>query len=328
MADVLSQSEIDALLNAMSSGDISEEQQANEEETHKVKLYDFKSPQKFSKEHIRTLELIHDNYARHISNFLTAQTRKNVKVKVETIEQITYKEFIHSIPNPTMLTLFKMEPLDGTVLFETNPEFSYTIIDILLGGNGDRKIKAKEFSDIDKNIMKQVIKGLIEYLKPAWENIIDIEPEIEMIETNPSLNQTMAPNDPVALVPFLVEMENSTTFINMCIPFMTIEKILDKLVIQYSFKNSKNEALEETRRKLEKGLSAVNLDVRVELGHAAITVEDFLRLMTGNVITLDTESSSPLKIFIGNEACYLGSPGTIGKKMGVTILEKIDDINQ
>ena len=103
-----------------------------------MKVYDFRSPQKFSKDHIRTLELIHDNYARIISNFLTAQLRKNVKVKIETVEQITYEEFIHSIPNPTIMTMFRMPPLTGTILFETNPQFSFQIIDVLLGGTGER----------------------------------------------------------------------------------------------------------------------------------------------------------------------------------------------
>ena len=152
MADVLSQSEIDALLSALSTGELEPEQVATEEEKHKVKIYDFRSPQKFSKDHIRTLELIHDNFARIISNYLTAQVRKNVKVKIETVEQVTYEEFIHSVQNPTIMTMFKMPPLNGSLLFETNPQFSFQIIDILLGGSGERKSTNKEFSDIDKNI--------------------------------------------------------------------------------------------------------------------------------------------------------------------------------
>ena len=118
MADVLSQSEIDALLSALSTGDLEPEQIEQEEEKHKIKVYDFRSPQKFSKDHIRTLEMIHDNFARILSNYLTGQIRKNVKVKIETVEQITYEEFIHSVQNPTIMTLFKMPPLNGTILFE------------------------------------------------------------------------------------------------------------------------------------------------------------------------------------------------------------------
>ena len=176
MADVLSQSEIDALLSALSTGELEPEELQKEDDKHKVKLYDFRSPQKFSKDHIRTLELIHDNFARIISNYLTGQVRQNVKVRLETVEQITYEEFIHSVQNPTIITLFKMPPLTGTILFETNPQFSFQVIDVLLGGTGERTNISKEFSDIDKNIMLQINSEMISNLKLAWENFYNILP--------------------------------------------------------------------------------------------------------------------------------------------------------
>jgi len=324
MADVLSQNEIDALLSALSTGEIESEDVGKEEEKHKVKLYDFRSPQKFSKEHIRTLELIHDNYARIISNYLTGQTRQNVKVKIETVEQITYEEFIHSVQNPTIITIFKMPPLMGTIIFETNPQFSLQVIDVLLGGKGDRKVETKEFSDIDKNIMRQITTGMISNLKLAWNNILEVEPEVEGIETNPAVNQTMAPNDPVALITFSVEMNKRSTFINMCLPYLSIEKILDKLVVQYAFRSDDESLMAESREKIEKGINKVDVEVIAELGHADMTVDDFLRLTVGDVIKLDTKSSSPIKVYVGNEECYYGKPGIAGKNMGVMILDITD----
>lgn len=324
MADVLSQSEIDALLSALSTGEIESDEVGKDEEKHKVKLYDFRSPQKFSKEHIRTLELIHDNYARIISNYLTGQTRQNVKVKIETVEQITYEEFIHSVQNPTIMTIFKMPPLTGTILFETNPQFSLQVIDVLLGGKGDRKTETKEFTDIDKNIMRQVTTGMINNLKLAWDSILDVEPEVETIETNPAVNQTMAPNDPVALITFSVEMNKKSTFINICLPYLSVEKILDKLVVQYAFRSDDESLLAESREKLEKGINKVDVEVIAELGHASLTVDDFLKLTVGDVIKLDAKSSSPVKVYVGNEECYYAKPGIVGKKMGVVILDITD----
>lgn len=324
MADVLSQNEIDALLSALSTGELESEEVNKDEEKHKVKLYDFRSPQKFSKEHIRTLELIHDNYARIISNYLTGHTRQNVKVKIETVEQIAYEEFIHSVQNPTIITMFKMPPLSGTIILETNPQFSLQMIDILLGGKGNRKIETKEFTDIDKNIMKQITTGMINNLRMAWESIIDVEPEIEAIETNPAINQTMAPNDPVALITFSVEMNKRSTFINMCLPYLSIEKILDKLVMQYAFRNNDESLMAESREKIEKGINKVDVDVIAELGHASLTVDDFLKLTVGDVIKLDTKSSSPIKVYVGNEECYYAKPGLSGKNMGVMILDITD----
>ena len=324
MADVLSQSEIDALLAALSAGELSPDEMPKEEDKQKVKPYDFRSPQKFSKDHIRTLELIHDNYARIISNYLTAQVRNNVKVKIESVQQITYEEFIHSVPNPTILTVFKMPPLNGSVLFETNPQFVFQVIDVLLGGNGIGKFKNREFTDIDKNIIKVVNAGLISNLRLAWEDVLEVHPEIEGLETNPALNQTLAPNEPVALITFSVEMGKSSTFINICIPYLSIEKVLDKLVVQYWFQESDEDVLQESREKLRERLNIVNIKLTAVLGTAQITVNEFLRLGVGDVVTLNEKTSSPIKLVVEDEPYYYGKPGILGKNMGVQILDIID----
>ena len=324
MAEILSQSEIDALLSALSSGEILPEENSKAEEKVKVKLYDFKSPQKFSKEHLRTLELIHDNYARIISNYLTGQVRSNVKVKIESVQQFTYDEFIHSIPNPTVLTVFKLPPLNGSILFETNPQFVFQIIDVLLGGSGSGKYKMREFTDIDKNIIKQVNKGLISNLKLAWEDILEVQPEIEALETNPALNQTMAPNEPVALITFSVEMGKNNTFLNICIPYLSIEKVLDKLVVQYWFQQSDDELLHESREKLRERLNIVSVDVTAELGSTNITVDDFLKLSIGDVVTLDNKINSAIRVFVEDKPYYYAEPGLVGKNMGAQILDIID----
>lgn len=324
MAEVLSQSEIDALLSALSSGELVPDEVPKEDEKHKIKVYDFRSPQKFSKDHIRTLELIHDNYARIISNYLTAQVRYNVKVNVESVEQITYEEFIHSIPNPTILTVFRMPPLSGSVLFETNPQFVFQILDVLLGGNGERKFKPREFSDIDKNIITQVNKGLIGNLKLAWEDVLEVQTEIEGVETNPALNQTLAPNEPVALITFSIEMGKSNTFINICIPYLSIEKVLDKLVVQYWFQDNNADLLMESREKLKNRLNIVDVEMTAVLGKTSITIDDFLSLGAGDIITLDNRCTDPITVRVEDDEYFYGMPGTSGKNFGVAILDIID----
>ena len=166
--------------------------------------------------------------------------------------------------------------------------------------------------------------GMISNLKLAWASIVDVEPEIEAVETNPGVNQTMAPDDPVALITFSVEMNKRSTFINMCIPYLSIEKILDKLVVQYAFRNDDESLMAESREKIEKGIKKIDVDVIAELGHASLTVDDFLRLTVGDVIKLDAKSSSPIKVYVGNEECYYAKPGTTGKNMGVIILDITD----
>lgn len=324
MSEILSQNEIDALLSALSSGDIEPDELPKEEEKVKIKNYDFKRPQKFSKDHIRTLELVYDNYARIISNFLTAQLRTNVKVKIESVQQITYEEFIHSIPNTTVLTLFKMPPLSGQILLETNEEFVLRIYDVLAGGRGTQKPKFKELTDIEKNLIRHINQGLISNMKLAWEDVVDVNPEIESVETNPALNQTLAPNEPVALITFSVEMFGTNIFINICIPFLSLEKILDKLVVQYWFSENDDDILKESREKLNKNLKNVNVEMKAMLGMSNISVRDFLNLELGDIITLDNRHEDPIEVYVEEQLTFMAKPGLHGKNKAVQIIDYID----
>lgn len=324
MAEVLSQSEIDALLSALSTGDVEPEQLKEKEEKHKIKKYDFRSPQKFSKDHIRTLEMVHDAFARIISNYLSGQLRKHVRVDIQSVEQITYEEFVHSIPNPTILTIFKMPPLQGNILLEMNPQFSFQILDILLGGTGDREERAKEFSEIDKNILSNITSEMIKSLILAWDGILEVKPEFEGLETNASANQTLAPNEPVALLSFSVELGKSTTYMNLCIPYLSVEKVLDKLVVQYWFKTDESELQDESREKLKKGMEPVEVNMHVQLGKTNVTIDDFLKLVKGDVLVLNSQYSDPVRVFVEDEECFIAKPGTIGKNIGIELLDIID----
>lgn len=322
MAEVLSQSEIDALLSALSTGDVEPDQLKDKEEKHKIKKYDFRSPQKFSKDHIRTLEMVHDSFARIVSNYLSGQLRKHVKIEIQSVEQITYEEFVHSIPNPTIITIFKMHPLQGNLLLEMNPQFSFQVLDILLGGTGQRYEKTKDFSEIEKNILSNMTTEMIKSMVLAWDGILEVKPEFELLETNPSANQTLAPNEPVALLSFLVELGKSTTYMNLCIPYLSVEKILDKLVVQYWFKSDDDDELKgEVQEKLKKGIDPVEVNMHVELGKTEITIDSFLKLVKGDVLVLDSQCSNPVKVFVEEEECFIAKPGFVGKNMGIEILE-------
>ncbi|MBE6059819.1 MAG: flagellar motor switch protein FliM [Clostridium sulfidigenes] len=324
MAETLSQSEIDALLSALSSGDLEPSDIEKDEENVKIKNYDFKRPQKFSKDVIRAVEVIHDNYARIVSNYLTAQLRSNVKVKIESVEQITYEEFIHSIPSTTVLNLFRMPPLDGQIILETNEEFVLRIFDVLAGGSGDKKPKFKELTDIEKNIIKHVNQEMISKLKLAWEDVMEVEPILDSIETNPALNQILAPNEPVALVTFSVDMFDTSLLINICIPYLSIEKVLDNLVIKNWFSTTDNEQGEEVKANINKTIKNVDVAMKAVLGETKISVNDFLNLFTGDIVTLDRSYDSTVDIYVEDELLFKAKPGLMGKNKAVQIIEYID----
>ncbi|MEG0296294.1 MAG: flagellar motor switch protein FliM [Clostridium sp.] len=324
MAEVLSQSEIDALLSAISTGDVEPEELLEKEEKQKVKKYDFRSPQKFSKEHIKALELIHDNFSRVMSNFLSAQIRKNIKVEIQSVEQITYHEFINSIPNPTVLAFFKMPPLQGSLLMDLNSKFCYQILDTLLGGNGERENIQKEFSEIDKNILTQVGQWITECFGVAWKEYIPVEPEFENLETNPGVNLTLSPNEPVALLSFSAEFNETISYLNLCIPYLSVEKLIDKLIFRYKFESDEESLGEETKETIMKGLSTVDIPVVAEVGSTVITVDDFLKLGIGDVLKLDNLCTNPIDVLVDNKKCFIAKPGIIGKNMGIEVLDIID----
>lgn len=321
MSEVLSQNEIDALLAALSSGEIIEE--SPKEEKHKVKKYDFKRPNKFSKEHIKTLEMVHDNFSRIASNYLTAHLRSSVQMNVISSEQITFEEFIRSIPNPTILMTYYLEPFSGLFMFETGPQFVFQVIDILFGGQGKNISKTREFTEIEKNVIKRINLRLLENLKMAWEDIMDVEVNYDGLETNPVLNQVMAPNEPVALITISVEIGHQQSFMNMCIPYLSIEKFMDRLVIQYRTSKSSMDNT-ENRVKLEKNIKGVGLSTYVELGKSVVTVGEFLDLDVGDCITLNTKLNETLKMYVENNSHFKVFPGIVGKKVGVQIVDVLD----
>lgn len=325
MSEILSQSEIDELLSALSSGDILPEQVSEAgKDKQQVKKYDFRSPKKFSKDYIRTLEMVYDNYARIISGYLTAQIRTNVQIKVAIVEQITYEEFIKSVSTPTILSLYKMPPLAGTLLFETNPQFVFQIIDILFGGAGGTSHKTREFTEIEKNVIRSINDKLIENFKLAWEDVLEVEPELVNIETNPALNQTMAPNEPVALITLSVRINNVQSYMNLCIPYLAVEKILDRLVVRYRFNVPDSTDKDIIRSMIEKKIQSVSLSMTTVLGSTNIPIKGFLDLQVGDVIQLDRMVGAAVETYIEDKLHFRVLPGIFSKKKAVQVAEIID----
>lgn len=325
MNEVLSQNEIDDLLSALSTGDVIPESQASEGKNKvKFKKYDVRSPKRFSKDDIRTLQIVHENYARVISSYLTAQVRSNVQAKVELVDQVTYEEFIKSVSAPTILCSYKMPPFSGTLLFETSSQFVFQILDIMLGGEGRSVYKVRDFTEIEKNIIRAVDSKLIGNLKIAWEETLEVKPELISMETNPALNQTMAPNEPVAIVMLSVNINGIKSMINLCIPYLALENTLSK----YSAKswdteiNGKDRS--EERRKIERNMQNVSLNLTAVLGKAVIPLRGFMDLQAGDVIQLERNVEDPIDLFIAGRLHYKVTPGTFKKNKAVKVVEIID----
>lgn len=321
MKDVLSQDEIDSLINALSSGELDTEEV--EDAKLNVKDYDFRRPNKLSKDQIQTLRGIHENYARIVSNILSNQVRNNVKLVIASIEQVTFGEFVRSIPNPTIMGYYSCDPLDGICILELNPDFCFCMIDLYFGGTMSHRFNVREFTDIEMMMTKEMIKGMIENFKTVWSDVIELSPELEAIETNPLLQQSLPHNETVVLMTFKAQILEENTLINLCIPYRTIEAIADDLHAKnYDTTKSKGDT-DIYKEDINEMLKNVKLDTSVLLGKAKIAVEDFVELDVGDIIELDTKLDQPMKLYVENKQKLYVQPGLYNQKLSVQIVGDI-----
>ncbi|MDE7405006.1 MAG: flagellar motor switch protein FliM [Lachnospiraceae bacterium] len=234
MGEVLSQSEIDNLLAALSSGELDVDQMQEPGEKQ-VKDYDFKRPAKFSKEHLRTLEIIYEHYGRLISTNLPVYLRKNIQVTVASSETVTFSEFTNALSNPVILGIVDFKPLSGNVIMELSPNLGFAMIDRMLGGQGMPLEKNRDFSEIEMTILQRLLVICMQLMREPWRNVIDINPMMERIETNAQFAQVIAPSDMIAIVSMSVKIGDVEGLMNICLPYFTLEDVMDKLNTKYWF---------------------------------------------------------------------------------------------
>ncbi|MEW6623108.1 MAG: flagellar motor switch protein FliM [Bacillota bacterium] len=323
MKEVLSQSEIDLLLNALAAGEITTEDVQRDVKANVVKTYDFRRPNKFSKDQLRTLYMIHDNFARLVSNFLSGYLRTNVTVKIASVDQLTYEDFVVSIPSPTLLVAFTMEPLKGTAVFECNPAFSFPIIDLLFGGPGEMPHRLREMTDIELSVLKKLSSKLLDNLVFAWSDIFSFKHSIENIETNPQFNQIISPNETVAIVTLATTVNHTQGIINICLPYITLETVISKLTAHYWFSSQEKSGVEEAKSIILRKLVKVPIEVTAVIGHAELTVREFLQLAEGDVIPLDVKIGDDIELLVNDQLKFWGQPGLVKDKAGIQVTSKV-----
>lgn len=326
MADVLSQSEIDALLNALDTGDI-DVYEIKDEEGKKVKDYDFRNPQKISKEQLKTLEVIHENLGRSFQTYLTGHLRTNVKINILTVDQFAYSEFSNAIANPAFLLIIDFSPLQGQILIDISPNLMYIIIDRLLGGSGSDKQELRAFTEIELSLLKNTMAHIVSAIQGAWENIVVLDPRLDKIEINPQFAQVVAPSETIALVTMSIEISGVQGMMNVCIPYLVIEPIMDKLSTRFWFNSatSGKVASDEDKELLRDRILRTKVPIIATLGNTHITINDIANLRYGDVIKLDNKADSEIEIAVGTKIKYFGKVGTSNKQMAVKISKVVKD---
>lgn len=308
MGEVLSQSEIDNLLAMMSAGELDVDKMQDEEEKQ-VKNYDFNRPAKFSKEHLRTLEIIYEHYGRLISNNLPVYLRKNVQVSVSSSETVTFSEFSNALSNPVILGIMDFQPLNGNIIVELSTNLGYTMIDRMLGGSGVPLEKSRSFSEIEMTIIEKMMVLFTQLMRDPWKNVLEISPMLSRLETNPQFAQIVAPTDMTAIVTLNMKIGDVEGYINICLPFLTLEDIMDKLNTKYWYSTMQENKDQNYEEYIEALIRKVDVPVKAVLGKSNISVSDFLGLQIGDCIRLNTKVDSEMEVYVGNIKKFTALPG-------------------
>ena len=288
-----------------------------------VKNYDFTRPAKFSKEHLRTLEIIFEHYGRLLSTNLPVYLRKSVQVELMSSEAVTYQEFSNALSNPVLLGLVGIAPLKGNIIIEIAENLGYAIVDRMLGGLGVPLDKTREFSEIELLILERIMNVCVNLLREPWSNVCEIQPRLERIETNSQYAQIISPTEMIALVTLNLKIGEVEGLMNICLPYLTLESVMDKLNAKFWYSNLQEKDEQEYSDTIEALISKAPMPIKAVLGNSSISVDDFINLQLGDIIRLDTKVDEDLDIYVGYIKKFTALPGATGDKYAVRITSVI-----
>lgn len=331
--EVLDQNEVDALLAAVDTGTVEEVAESSRVFSRRrvnadhveVRPYDFKRPERVSKDQMRALQTLHEGFARNFGASLSGFLRTIIEVKVATCEQMTYSEFIASLPNPTSFNLLNAPPLEGQICYEISPLIIYPIIDRLLGGtNQDLFIPQRPLTVIESRLINKVTERAIDALREAWESVRKLDFELTGNESNPHLVQIVPPNEVAIVIGFEVKMGNRAGTMNLCIPYAVIEPIMEDLAAQSWFSTGRLGRSDEIRSRISNQLNRASLEISGILAESSITLRDLVNLSVGDIITTEKPATEPAILAVEGEPKMLALIGRHKDARALRVLRKIE----
>jgi flagellar motor switch protein FliM len=334
MSEILSQAEIEALLNSLNSGDGAPSvsvaapepqlgtpvpagstmaRKKSTKTTISYEVYDFRRPDKFSKDQLRTLQMLHETFARLSGSSLSAYLRTPVSIDLISLEQVPYEEYLRTI-NQSVFTMMSLPPLTGQAVLEVEFSLIFSIIDRMLGGPG-KSFNRSVLTDIERPLIRQVIERMFAGLKSAWEGVVIVNPGIEGMETSAQFVQIAPPSDVVVTILFEVKVGSQRGAMSLCIPYLVLKPITAKLSAQKWFASGNKKQSNQARKLLTYQINHTTVDCAVELGNARMQLKDFIRLREGDMIRLDRKSDDELTLNVGGLPKYVGRPAKNGKNL-------------
>lgn len=322
MGDTLSQAEIDSLLNALNSGEFNPDE-LDETPKKNIRNYDFARPSKFSKDHLRTLEIIFENYGRLLSTNLPAYLRKTVQVEVMNAEANTYSEFANALSNPVLLGIVNFAPLEGNIIIELAANVGFSIVDRMLGGFGNPLEKNRDFTEIELVILERILEICTNLLVDPWESVVSVEPRLERIETNCQFAQFISPSEMTAIVTMNLKIGSVEGLMNICIPYSCVEPVIDKLNTKYWYAAMRDDATGKYKDSIQEIIEHAKIPIRAMLGRSSISVNDFANIQIGDIIKLDTKVDDELDVYVGNIKKFSALPGAASDSYAVRVTSVI-----
>lgn len=338
--DVLSQSEVENLLSAMAAGGeeavaaavpsaTAEEQPSGfvaPKSREKVSPYDFKRPERVGKEQMRALQTLHEGFGRNFGAALSALLRSIVEVKLTSVDQLTYSEFVFSLENPTCFNLLKAEPLEGNLILDINPSILYPIVDRLLGGGREGgPLARRPLTEIELRLVARITGLFLDELHHAWENVLDLTLEVVQVESNPQLVQIVPPNEVVVLISFELTLGEIRGMMNLCIPYNSIERIGGKLSANSWSAYGRRQATPESIEQIGKTLCTSLVKLKVRLARTGITSGELIGLRVGDIITTQKDVHHPLVVSVEGVPKFRALPGAFKGHKAILIHDVIED---
>ncbi len=343
MASVLDQGDIDALLSAVDTGDFSpgNASEANSNapkifsrsrtdfDSVEIKEYDFKRPERVSKDQMLALQTLHESFARSFGASLSGYLRMIVEVKVASCEQITYGEFVMVLPNPTSFQLIEVDPLEGRICLELSPLIIFPIIDRLLGGNNEKVfVPARPLTMIETRLVSKITDRALGALQEAWEDIAELKFDSVETESNPQLVQIVPPNEVAIVVGFEIRLANRTGTMNLCIPYKVIEPMMDKLSSQNWFAAGKSQQSDSYTGQIADSLAIAPVGISALLAETEITLNELLTLSVGDIITTEKPASQPVLLCVEGEKKLLAHIGQFKGSRALKMIRPVSEMDR
>lgn len=327
MGNILSQEEIDALLSAFSQQEEDESVEGKGAlDMRQVRPYDFRRPDKFSKDQIRVLEMIHETFARSLSPWMSSYFRIPVRVSLDSVSQQSFDEFLASLELPSVTVVFDMEPPSDRGIAWMSPDLTSAVLDRCLGGPGRSVVKARELTDIEESVLRGVMVRIFDMLSMAWEQIAQVTFSLSNLASGPQFAQITSGTETVGRIDLRITLGDSSGDLRLCFPYPLLQPLIPRMAIERWFRReSDSEKDAEAGEALRKRLASVEVPVVLEVGRAAISVREFLNLEVGDVIKLDSRYGKDLVVRVGGRKKFLARPGVVGRRFAFQVNRVVHD---